>query len=87
MHFITFQAAPASTRSGGFLSILIRLALLAAAGIALLILVLVGFLVVFPLVLVGGVASYFYVRRRMRQARQRSRDGVIDAEYTIIDRQ
>jgi hypothetical protein len=41
---------------------------------------------VLPLMLVGGIASYFYLRRRVRQAQQRSRNGVINAEYTIIDR-
>jgi hypothetical protein len=37
-------------------------------------------------VLAGGIASYFYLRRRLRQAQHRSRDSVIDAEYTVIDR-
>jgi hypothetical protein len=41
---------------------------------------------VLPLLLAGGIASYFYLRRRLRQAQHRSRDGVIDAEYTVIDR-
>jgi hypothetical protein len=47
---------------------------------------LIGFFVVLPLVLAGGAASYFYLRRRLRQAQHRSRDSVIDAEYTVIDR-
>jgi len=47
---------------------------------------LIGFFVVLPLVLAGGVAAYFYLRRRLRQAQHRTRDGVIDAEYTVIDR-
>lgn len=84
MHFITFQSVP-SSRSGGLLTTLLRLALLATAGIALLAVVLIGFFVVLPLVLVGRVASYFYLRRRMRQARQHAQDDVIDAEYTIIN--
>jgi cytochrome bd-type quinol oxidase subunit 2 len=58
----------------------------AAAGVALLVVMLIGFFVVLPLVLAGGIASYFYLRRRLRQAQHRSRDGVIDAEYTVIDR-
>jgi hypothetical protein len=86
MHFITFQPVPASS-SGGLLTILIRLALLAAAGIALLTMVLIGFFVVLPVMLVGGFASYFYLRHRIRRARQHAHDGVIDAEYTIVDRQ
>ena len=59
---------------------------LAAAGVALLVVMLIGFFVVLPLVLAGGIASYFYLRRGLRQARHRSRDSVIDAEYTVIDR-
>jgi cytochrome bd-type quinol oxidase subunit 2 len=59
---------------------------LSAAGLALLAVMLIGFFVVLPLVLAGGAASYFYLRRRLRQARHRSWDGVIDAEYTVIDR-
>ena len=47
---------------------------------------LIGLFVVLPLVLAGGVASYFYLRRRLRQAQHRSQDGVIHAEYTVIDR-
>jgi hypothetical protein len=87
MHFITFQTASASARSGGILALLIRLALLAAAGIILLTMVLVGFFVILPVMLVGGFASYFYLRHRIRRARQHAQDEVIDVEYTIIDRQ
>jgi cytochrome bd-type quinol oxidase subunit 2 len=47
---------------------------------------LIGFFIVLPLVLAGGIASYFYLRRRLRQAQHRPRDGVIDAEYTVIER-
>jgi hypothetical protein len=86
MHFIPFQTVPAS-RSGGLLTILIRLALLSAAGVALLTMVLVGFFVVLPVTLVGEFASYFYLRHRIRWARQHAHDGVIDVEYTIVDRQ
>lgn len=85
MDFITFRTtAPAS--SGRFLATLIRLAVLTAAGAVLLALILVGFFVVLPLMLAGGIASYFYLRRRVRRAQQRSRDDVIDAEYTVIER-
>jgi cytochrome bd-type quinol oxidase subunit 2 len=59
---------------------------LAAAGVALLAVMLIGFFVVLPLVLAGGIASYFYLRRRLRHAQRRSRDGAIDTEYTVIDR-
>jgi hypothetical protein len=71
--------------SGRLLATVIRFAVLTAAGVVLLALVLVGFFVVLPLMLAGGIASYFYLRRRVRQARQCSRDDVIDAEYTIIE--
>jgi hypothetical protein len=68
------------------LAIVIRLAVLAAAGAVLLTLVLVSFFVALPLMVVGGIASYFYLRHRVRQAQQRSQSSVIDAEYTVIDR-
>ncbi|PVE24124.1 hypothetical protein DC522_12605 [Microvirga sp. KLBC 81] len=79
------QGAKAGT--GPFWTALIRLAVLTAAGLALLALILIGLLIVLPLVLVGGVALLFYVRRRLRQAQSRRhpRDGVIDAEYTVVD--
>jgi hypothetical protein len=76
-----------TTRSGGFLSILVRLLAVAAAGIALLAMMLIGLFIVLPLLLAGGTALYLYLRRRVRQARPRQQDGVIDAEYTIIERQ
>jgi Flp pilus assembly protein TadB len=76
-----------TTRSGGFLSILVRLLAVAAAGIALLAMMLIGLFIVLPLLLAGGTALYLYLRRRLRQARPRQQDGVIDAEYTIIERQ
>jgi cytochrome bd-type quinol oxidase subunit 2 len=64
----------------------LRVLILGAAGVALLAVMLIGLFVVLPLVLAGGIASYFYLRRRLRQAQHRSRDSVIDAEYTVIDR-
>ena len=76
----------ASTTSSRLLATVIRLTVLAAVGIAVLAMVLIGFFVVLPLMLAGGIASYLYLRRRLRQAQHRSRDGVIDAEYTVIDR-
>jgi membrane protein implicated in regulation of membrane protease activity len=73
--------------AGRFWRSMIRFLVLATAGLALLTITLIGLFVVLPLVLVSSIALYLYVRRRLRrvQARQRSRDGVIDAEYTIID--
>ena len=87
MRFIAFQTVSSSARSGRVLTTLIRLGLLAAAVIALLLVVLIGFFVVLPVMLFGGLASYFYLRRRIRRTRQHAQDDVIDAEYTIINRQ
>ncbi|MXQ14018.1 hypothetical protein [Microvirga makkahensis] len=88
MQFISFQTA--STRPSGLLGSAIRLALLTAVGIALIAVVIVGFLVVLPLMLIGGIASYIYLRRRVRQARRHAPEhatgDAIDAEYTVIDR-
>jgi hypothetical protein len=58
-----------------------------AAGIALLAMMLIGLFVVLPLLLAGGTALYFYLRRRVRRAPNRPQDDVIDAEYTVIERQ
>ena len=76
-----------NTGAGRFWRSMIRLSVLVAAGLALLTITLIGLFVVLPLVLVGSIALYLYVRRRLRQfqAGQRPRDGVIDAEYTVID--
>jgi hypothetical protein len=73
--------------AGRFWRSMIRFLVLATAGLALLTITLIGLFVVLPLVLVGIAALYFYARRRLRQfqAGQRPRDGVIDAEYTVID--
>jgi fatty acid desaturase len=77
----------ANTGAGRFWRAMIRLGVLVAAGLALLTITLIGLFVVLPLVLVGSVALYLYVRHRLRrvQAAQRPRDGVIDAEYTVVD--
>ncbi|KFG66547.1 hypothetical protein [Microvirga sp. BSC39] len=66
---------------GGFT----RLIVLACAAAALLAVLPIGLFVVLPLMLAGGIALHFYLRRRMRQAQQRPKDGVIDAEYTIVE--
>lgn len=86
MDSAAFGTTRTSPPSGRLLPTVIRLMVLAAAGVALLVVMLIGFFVVLPLVLAGGIASYFYLRRHLRQAQRRSRDGVIDAEYTVIDR-
>jgi membrane protein implicated in regulation of membrane protease activity len=86
MDSAAFRTTTASTPSGRLLPTVIRLMVLTAAGVALLAVMLIGFFIVLPLVLAGGIASYFYLRRRLRQAQHRPRDGVIDAEYTVIER-
>jgi hypothetical protein len=65
---------------------MVRLAVLIMAGAALLAIVLIGVIFILPLMLFSGVALHLYLRRRLRQARRRSWDGVIDAEYTIVER-
>jgi Flp pilus assembly protein TadB len=65
---------------------LLRLAGLLLAGAALLAIMLVSLFIVLPVMLIGGVALHFYLRRRLRQTRQRSWGGVIDAEYTVVER-
>jgi cytochrome bd-type quinol oxidase subunit 2 len=86
MDSAAFRTNTTSPPSGRLLPTVIRLVVLTAAGVALLAVMLIGLFVVLPLLLAGGIASYFYLRRRLRQAQHRSRDGVIDAEYTVIDR-
>lgn len=86
MDYIAFRTTNGPKLTDQMLAFVIRLAFLAGAGAVLLAPVLLGFLVVLPLMVVGGIASYFYLRRRMRQAQRCARSGVIDAEYTVIDR-
>jgi Flp pilus assembly protein TadB len=72
--------------SGRIWGLIMRLAGLFLAGVALLAILVVGLFFLLPLMLIGGIALYFYLRRRLRQARQRSWDGAIDAECTVIER-
>jgi hypothetical protein len=73
----------------------LRLALALSIGIALLVVAFTAFVVVLPLLLAGGLALHFYLRRRLRQAARQaqrpSRRGpgettVIEGEYTVIER-
>ncbi|EIM24647.1 hypothetical protein [Microvirga lotononidis] len=86
MEYVVFRSRPTPPRSSGFLTLLVRLLALAAAGIAMLAIVLVGLFVVLPVLFVGGAALYFYLRRQMRRAQSRPQDDIIDAEYTIVER-
>lgn len=85
MDYAVFRTRTITTHSGGVLSFLMKMLAVAAAGVALLATMLIGLFVVFPLLLAGGTALYFYARRRVRRARPHPQDGVIDAEYTIIE--
>ena len=86
MDYAVFRTRTTNIPSGGFLSILVRMVAVAAAGVALLAMMLIGLFVVLPLLLAGGTTLYFYLRRRVRRARNHSQEDVIDAEYTVIDR-
>ena len=76
-------------RSTPLWSLPLKLALLAAAVVAVLAFAFAALVVVLPLALAAGVAFHLYVRRKLRQAarhRGASGDLVIEAEYTVIDR-
>ncbi|MBJ6127477.1 hypothetical protein [Microvirga splendida] len=77
----------ATTGSGRVWDPLSRLAGLLLAGAVLLAVILVGLFVVLPIMLVGSIALSFCLRRRLRRAqRGQPEDGVIDAEYTVVER-
>ncbi|MBB3021716.1 Flp pilus assembly protein TadB [Microvirga lupini] len=66
---------------------MIRLAGLLLLAVALLAMMIVGLFLVLPVMLVGGLALSIYIRRQVRREQQRqSQEGVIDAEYTVIER-
>jgi len=81
-----YAGRSATIGSGRVLGPMMKLAGLLLAGAVLLAVILVGLLVVLPIMLVGGIALSFYLRRRLRRAqRKQPQDGVIDAEYTVIE--
>ena len=49
-----------------------------------------GLAILLPIALVAGLGLHFYLRYRLRRARnrtpERSRDGAIEVEYTVIER-
>ncbi|MBB4039998.1 putative membrane protein [Microvirga flocculans] len=65
---------------------LLRLVAALAAALVLLVAAFIGLVVVLPLLFIGGIALHFYIRRKLRQAQSKADDGVIDAEYTVIER-
>jgi hypothetical protein len=79
-----------STRTGSRQpwNVIAKLIMGFAAAAALLIIALAGLIIVLPLVLVSGLAAYVYLRRRLRTEKQKraTTDDVIDAEYTIVER-
>jgi hypothetical protein len=72
---------------GRVLPTLLKLAVLACAGLALLALIFVAFVIVLPLMVAAGVGLTLFLRRRLRWARRRPdpADGIIDAEYKIVE--
>jgi hypothetical protein len=79
----------------GFWASAIRLAVGISLGLALLFVAFTAFVFVLPLVLAGGLALHFYLRRKLRQAREEARRHaphaatatVIEGEYTVIERE
>jgi uncharacterized membrane protein len=71
-----------------FWSIMLKLALLTALVLAILLVAFAMFLVVLPVVLLGGLALHLYLRRKLRHMRRQASSGrvVIDAEYTVIEK-
>lgn len=83
---VNYAYQGAKTGPGRLWRTLIRLAVIVLAA-ALLAIMLIGLFIVLPLMLVGGIALHVYLRRRMRRAlRRQPEDGVIDVEYTVIER-
>jgi hypothetical protein len=82
-----YAGRSATTGSGRVWGSMMKLAGLILAGAVLLAVFLIGLFVVLPIMLAGGIALAFYLRRRLRQAQRRQPgDGVIDVEYTVIER-
>jgi hypothetical protein len=87
-----FRTGSTSTRSTGVLPIIIRALAVIAGGFAVLATLLIGLFVVFPLMLAGGTALYFYLRRRVRHAQPypraepRPEGDAIEVDYTVIER-
>jgi Flp pilus assembly protein TadB len=79
---------PDRAQPKGPLGALVRFALGIAALAVLLTIAVVGLVVVLPVMLVGGIVFYVYIRRKLRQAQKQhqANDGIIDAEYTIVER-
>ncbi|WP_243373888.1 hypothetical protein [Microvirga solisilvae] len=68
------------------LNTLLRLAMGIMTAAVLLVVAFFSLIVVLPLMLLGGLAFYAYLRRKRATMRPRADDGIIDAEYTVIER-
>lgn len=79
---------PDRAQPKGPLSALVRFTLGIVAAAVLLAAALVGLVVILPLMILGGIVFYVYIRRKLRQAQKQhqANDGIIDAEYTIVER-
>ena len=92
MDHAAFRIHSTATRAAGVLPLIIRVLAVIAGGIALLAMFLIGLFVIFPLILAGGTALYFYLRRRVRhaqpspRAQPRPEDDAIEVDYTVIER-
>ncbi len=81
-----YAGRSARTGLGWVWAPMMRLAGLLLAGAVLLAVIFVGLFIVLPVMLIGGITLSFYLRGRLRWAPRRQReDGVIDAEYTVIE--
>ena len=91
MDYAAFRIRSTTTRLTRFLPMMVRVLAFIAGGIALLAMFLVGLFVIVPLMLTGGAALYFYIRRQIRRtqphspAQPRPKDAVIEVDYTVID--
>ncbi|MCG7394909.1 hypothetical protein MHY87_18585 [Microvirga sp. ACRRW] len=85
---IVYASRTGKAGPGQFWGSMIKIAVLISAAFAVLAVMLIGLIVVLPVVLVGGIALHFYIRRKLRQAQRRHQpqNDVIDAEYTVIER-
>jgi hypothetical protein len=70
-----------------FWSSTIRLTLLVSIGVAVIFVAISAMILLLPLAVVAGLALHLYVRRALRQAARRPRDGlVIEGEYVVLER-
>ncbi|WP_201864764.1 hypothetical protein [Microvirga soli] len=73
--------------SSRFWSSTVRLTILVSVGMAVLFVTMSAMILLLPLALVAGLALHLYVRRALRQAARRTRDGlIIEGEYAVLER-